>query len=69
MVTQDNNILYDTAPNPYFFKNVIRKPKPMKIITCTSWNAKEEQKFSYIFLSDIQNSPERIIQISTTGLR
>lgn len=28
----------DTALNPYFFKKVIKKPKPMKIMTWTSWN-------------------------------
>ena len=30
--------LNPTAPNPYFFRKVMRKPKPMKIITWTSWN-------------------------------
>ena len=29
--------LRDTAESPYFFRNVIRNPKPIKIITWTSW--------------------------------
>ena len=33
----------DTADNPYFFKNVIRNPKPMKIMTWTSWNTKKRK--------------------------
>ncbi len=32
------NMFKPIAPNPYFLRNVIRKPKPMNIITCTSWN-------------------------------
>lgn len=30
--------LTPTLLNPYFLRNVMRKPKPMKIITWTSWN-------------------------------
>ena len=33
----------DTAERPYFLRNVIRKPKPMKIITWTSWNTDWER--------------------------
>ncbi|TNN76160.1 hypothetical protein EYF80_013691 [Liparis tanakae] len=30
--------LMPTLLNPYLFRNVIRNPKPMKIMTWTSWN-------------------------------
>ena len=30
--------LRETAERPYFFRKVIRKPNPMKIMTWTSWN-------------------------------
>ena len=32
----DINMFRETAESPYLFKNVIRNPKPMKIITWTS---------------------------------
>ena len=34
----------DTAERPYFFRKVIRKPKPMNIMTWTSWNTEAERK-------------------------
>jgi len=34
--TTAQSMFRETALRPYFFRNVIRKPKPMKIITCTS---------------------------------
>ena len=33
--------------NPYFFKNVIKNPKPMNIITCTSWNTVDQNVLKY----------------------
>ena len=38
------SMLSETAERPYFFRKVIRKPKPMKIITCTSWNTGEGRR-------------------------
>ena len=35
--------LRPTALRPYLFKNIIRKPKPIKIMTCTSWNTAKEK--------------------------
>ena len=32
------SMLSETAERPYFLRKVMRKPNPMKIITCTSWN-------------------------------
>ena len=33
--------LSETADSPYFFRNVIKNPKPIKIITWTSWNTEK----------------------------
>ena len=38
MESAEMSMLSDTADRPYFFRKVIRKPNPMKIITWTSWN-------------------------------
>ena len=38
------SMLSETAESPYFLRKVMRKPNPMKIITCTSWNTEEEGK-------------------------
>ena len=35
--------LSETADSPYFFRNVIKNPKPIKIITWTSWNTEKEE--------------------------
>ena len=35
-------MLSETALSPYFFRKVIKKPKPMKIMTWTSWNTETE---------------------------
>ena len=41
MARAERSMLRETADRPYFFRKVIRKPKPRKIITCTSWNTEE----------------------------
>ena len=38
------SMLSETAERPYFFRKVIRKPNPMKIITCTSWNTDQGRR-------------------------
>ena len=38
MARAEQIMLRETADSPYFLRKVIRKPKPMKIITWTSWN-------------------------------
>ena len=38
MARAERSMLRETADRPYFFRKVIRKPKPRKIITWTSWN-------------------------------
>lgn len=34
-----------TAEYPYRFKNVIKNPKPMQIITCTSWKPAKDKPY------------------------
>ena len=36
------SMLRERAERPYFFRKVIRKPKPTKIITCTSWKSRNQ---------------------------
>lgn len=36
--------LMPTLLNPYLLRKVIRNPKPMKIMTCTSWNTADIRK-------------------------
>lgn len=38
--------LKPTLPKPYFCRKVMRKPKPMKIITWTSWKPEQSSKQS-----------------------
>ena len=33
MVTAEHNMLRETAERPYFFRKVIKKPKPIKILS------------------------------------
>ena len=42
-------MLSETAESPYFLRKVMRKPKPMKIITWTSWNTEQGDIDEYVF--------------------
>jgi len=37
-LTAEKPISDHWSVHDYLLRNVMRKPKPMKIITCTSWN-------------------------------
>ena len=62
--TTAHNMFRETALNPYFFKKVIRKPNPMKIMTCTSWNTEIKKSWSinsfWISLESIGNKMKNI---------
>ena len=67
-------MLSPTAENPYRRRNVMRNPKPMKIITCTSWNTTRRERnkdFIWVctleFLLNSLNSVTKIFDITVKG--
>merc|ERR1719239_5330 len=69
MATAERSMLRETAERPYLFRNVIRKPKPMKIITWTSWNIAYVATFCFFFASATAwKSPPTILLLLTDDL-